>query len=159
MTVSKRLAELGITLPAALSALGSYVPAMRTGNLIFTSGQLPLTDGRITVTGRVGAELDVGAARQAARTSVIAALGAAATLADLDLVTRVVKVTVYVAATPGFTEQPTVANGASELLTDVFGAPGQHARSAVGVASLPLGAPVEVELVLELAENPPATRR
>lgn len=154
MTALERLANLGITLPQAPSALGSYVPAVRTGNLVFISGQLPLADGKVAAVGHVGDDLDLAEAQEAARTSTINALGAVGGLVPLDAVVRVVRATVYVSAVPDFDQHPEVANGASELLAQVFGgAAGQHARSAVGVSSLPLAAAVEVELVLEVADD------
>jgi enamine deaminase RidA (YjgF/YER057c/UK114 family) len=146
-----RLAELGIELPAVAAPLAAYVPAVRTGNLVFTSGQLPLVDGTLPQTGKVGAEVDPTAAADLARTCALNALAAVHDLVGLDAVLRVVKVVGYVASAPNFAGQPGVVNGASELLGEVFGEDGRHARSAVGVAALPLDAPVEVELVVEVA--------
>jgi enamine deaminase RidA (YjgF/YER057c/UK114 family) len=151
-TVASRLAEAGLALPPVPTALAAYMPAVRSGTLVFTSGQLPLLDGVLLASGKVGAEVDVGAARDCARQCALNALAAAATVCDLDSVVRVVKVTGYVASSPGFTGQPTVLNGASETLLTAFGEAGSHARAAVGVAELPLGSPVEVELVLEVAD-------
>lgn len=145
-----RLAELGIPLPPVAAPAGAYLPAVRTGSLVFTAGQLPLVDTVVAATGKVGAEIDVQTAQQLARTCALNALAAVDALVGLDSVTRVVKVVGFVASAPGFTGQPAVLNGASDLLGDVFGAAGAHARSAVGVAELPLGAPVEVELVVEV---------
>lgn len=149
--VKARLAELGITLPAVAAPLAAYVPAVRTGNLVYTSGQLPLEGGKPTCFGKVGAEVTPEEARVAARTCALNALAAIHALVGIDAVVRVVKVVGFVASAPGFTGQPGVVNGASELLGEVFGEAGAHARSAVGVASLPLDAPVEVELVVEVA--------
>ncbi|HYZ08977.1 MAG TPA: RidA family protein [Pseudonocardiaceae bacterium] len=145
-----RLAELGIPLPPVAAPAGAYLPAVRTGSLVFTAGQLPLVDTVVAATGKVGAEIDVQTAQQLARACALNALAAVDALVGLDSVTRVVKVVGFVASAPGFTGQPAVLNGASDLLGDVFGAAGAHARSAVGVAELPLGAPVEVELVVEV---------
>ena len=149
--VTARLAELGVTLPSPAKPLAAYVPAVRTGNLVYTSGQLPLVDGKLSHTGKVGAEVTPEAAKAAARTCAINALAAINALVGVDNVTRVVKVVGFVASSSGFTGQPGVVNGASELLGEVFGDAGIHARSAVGVAELPLGAPVEVELIVEVA--------
>ncbi len=150
---TQRLAELGITLPAVPTPLADYVPAVRTGNLVHTSGQLPLVEGELSTRGVVGdADTDVPPADAAllARRCALNAVAAVASVVDLDSVVRVVKVTGFVASRPGFTGQPAVVNGASELLGQVFGEAGRHARSAVGVAALPLGAPVEVEIVVEV---------
>lgn len=145
-----RLAELGLELPPVVPPVASYVPATRTGDLVFTSGQLPVTGGRMEVTGHVGAMVTPEQAKDLARTCALNALAAVDALVGLDSVVRVVKVVGFVASTPDFTGQPGVVNGASELLGEVFGEAGRHARSAVGVASLPLDAPVEVELVVEV---------
>src|SRR5262249_2679553 len=142
--------ELGITLPAAVAPLASYLPAVRTGDLVYTSGQLPIVDGALVATGKVGAEVPVDAAAGHARTCVLNALAAVDALVGLDAVRRAVKVVGFVASAPGFGGQPQVVNGASALLGEVFGAAGQHARSAVGVAELPRNAPVEVELIVEV---------
>jgi enamine deaminase RidA (YjgF/YER057c/UK114 family) len=146
-----RLRELGITLPSVATPAGSYVPAKRSGSLVFTAGQVPFVDGALAATGKVGAEITPEQAYDLARTCTLNALAAVDGLVGLDAVASVVKVVGFVASAPGFTGQPGVVNGASELLADVFGEAGRHARSAVGVAELPLGAPVEVELVVELA--------
>ena len=138
----QRLAELGLALPSESAPLAAYVPAVRTGNLVFTAGQLPRRDGELLATGKVGAEVDPERAKELA--AVKAEVG------DLSAVRRVVKVVGFVASAPDFTGQPGVVNGASELLGEVFGEAGAHARSAVGVAVLPLDAPVEVELVVEV---------
>ncbi|MFM8599263.1 MAG: RidA family protein [Mycobacterium sp.] len=150
MSTSARLAELGITLPEVARPLAAYVPAVRTGNLVYTSGQLPLQGGALSHTGKVGAEVGSAEATLAARTCALNALAAIDALVGIDSVTRVVKVVGFVASAPGFSGQPAVVNGASELLAEVFGASGAHARSAVGVAELPLDAPVEVELIVEV---------
>ena len=152
MSATARLAELGLTLPAVAAPVAAYVPAVRTGNLVWTSGQLPFVDGALPATGKVGAEVEAGRAQELARTCALNALAAiAAEIGDLDRVQRVVKVVGFVASAPGFFGQPGVVNGASELLGQVFGDAGRHARSAVGVAVLPLDAPVEVEVVVEVA--------
>ena len=151
MTPTQGLAELGLALPAVVPPVAAYVPAVRTGSLVFTSGQLPVADGRMAVTGKVGAMVTPEQAKDLARTCALNALAAIDALVGLDHVVRVVKVVGFVASVPDFTGQPAVVNGASELLGEVFGeSAGQHARSAVGVASLPLDAPVEVELVVEV---------
>ena len=150
MTASARLAELGIALPVVVSPLGSYVPAVRSGNLVYTSGQLPVRDGQLVQSGKVGAEVTAEQATELARLSALNALAAIDALVGIDAVTRVVKVVGFVASAAGFTAQPAVINGASDLLAEVFGDAGVHARSAVGVAELPLNAPVEVELVVEV---------
>lgn len=147
-----RLAELGLTIPQLAAPAGSYVPAVVSGNLVFTSGQLPFTDGKLPATGKVGAEVSAEDARGYAATCVLNGLAAAASvIGSLDRVTRVVKVVGFVASDPSFSAQPGVINGASELLGEIFGDAGVHARSAVGVAVLPLDSPVEVELILEFA--------
>lgn len=150
MSWTERLAERDITLPQAPAPVGAYVPAVRAGSLVFTAGQLPLVDGAVAATGKVGAEIDVDAAAQLARTCALNALAAVDALVGLDSVVRIVKVVGFVASAPGFTAQPAVVNGASDLLGEVFGDAASHARSAVGVAELPLGVPVEVELVVEV---------
>jgi len=147
---STRLRDLGYELPQVPQPAGSYVPAVRTGTLIFTAGQLPFRDGELAFTGKVGDMVSVDDAREAARLCALNALAAAAAETDgLAGIARVLKVTGYVASVPGFNGQPQVLNGASELIGEVFGEAGLHARSAVGVAELPLGAPVEVEIVVE----------
>jgi enamine deaminase RidA (YjgF/YER057c/UK114 family) len=152
---TQRLAELGLTLPAVVTPLAAYIPAVRTGPLVFTSGQLPLVEGRLTTVGKVGAEVSVEEAADCARTAALNALAAvAAELGGLDDIARVVRVMVYVASAPDFTAQAQVGNGASQLLGEIFGDAGRHARSAVGVAVLPLDAPVEVELIVEVAPRP-----
>jgi enamine deaminase RidA (YjgF/YER057c/UK114 family) len=149
--VADRLAELGLALPDVAAPVAAYVPAVRTGNLVWSSGQLPLVDGSLLATGKVGAEVDPEQAKDLARVCALNALAAVGSaVGDLDAVRRVVKVVGFVASAPSFTGQPGVVNGASELLGDVFGDAGRHARSAVGVAALPLDAPVEVEVVVEV---------
>lgn len=149
-SVEERLAELGHSIPDATAPVAAYVPAVRSGNLVFTSGQLPMADGVLMGTGRVGAEVTPeDAAAMAARCALNALAAIRTELGTLDNVVRVVKVVGYVASDPGFTGQPAVVNGASELLGRAFGPAGAHARSAVGVAVLPMGAPVEVEVVVE----------
>jgi enamine deaminase RidA (YjgF/YER057c/UK114 family) len=145
-----RLAELGLELPPVTAPMAAYVPAVRTGSLVYTSGQVPVRDGKLAATGKVGAEISAVDAAGLARTCALNALAAVHALVGLDSVVRVVKVLGFVASAPDFTGQPGVINGASELLRDVFGDPGAHARSAVGVAVLPLDAPVEVELIVEV---------
>jgi len=148
---SARLRELGIKLPTAAKPLAAYVPAVRTGNLVYTAGQLPMTAGKLAVTGKVGADVTPEVGKTLARVSALNALAAVDALVGIDSLVRVVKVVGYVASAPGFTGQPSVVNGASELLGEVFGEAGGHARSAVGVSELPLDAPVEVELIVEVA--------
>ncbi|HEY2763558.1 MAG TPA: RidA family protein [Pseudonocardiaceae bacterium] len=148
MSWTARLAELGLELPPVATPAGAYVPAVRTGSLVFTAGQVPLVNGSPAAVGKLGAEIDVGLGRQLARTCALNALAAVDGLVGLDLVVRVVKVVGFVASAPGFVAQPAVLNGASELLGELFGDAGAHARSAVGVAELPLGVPVEVELIV-----------
>lgn len=150
--IDARLAELGITLPAVATPVAAYVPAMTSGNLLFTAGQLPFVDGALLATGKVGAEVSAAKAAELARVCALNALAAAhSVLGSLDKVTRVIKVNGFVASSPDFIGQPQVLNGASEVLAEIFGDIGQHARAAVGVAVLPLDAPVEVELILEIA--------
>lgn len=149
-TPSENLASLGLELPPVPTPAGSYVPATRSGALVFTAGQLPFRDGELLATGRVGDGVSPEVANRAARLCALNALAAAASeTGGLDNIRRVVKVTGFVASAPGFNAQPAVINGASDLLGEVFGENGLHARSAVGVAELPLGAPVEVEIVVE----------
>ena len=145
MSALARLAELGIALPEVAAPAGAYVPAVRTGSLVYTAGQIARG-----LSGKVGAEISEADAKDAARTCALNALAAIDALVGLDSVVRVVKVVGFVASAPGFTGQPGVINGASELLGEVFGDAGAHARSAVGVAELPLGVPVEVELIVEV---------
>lgn len=150
MTASANLAGLGLELPPVAVPVAAYVPATRVGTQVWTSGQLPFVAGSLTVTGKVGADVSPEDAAAAARVAALNAVAAAAQVAGgLDAIGRVLRVVVYVASAPGFTGQPAVANGASLLLQEVFGDAGVHVRSAVGVAELPLGSPVEVELVVE----------
>ncbi|GEL18427.1 RidA family protein [Pseudonocardia asaccharolytica] len=150
-TPSERLRELGISLPSVTAPAGAYIPARRTGSLVFTAGQVPFVDGALPATGKVGAEVSAEDARGHARICALNALAAIDALVGIDAVTGVVKVVGFVASAPGFGGQPGVVNGASDLLVEVFGEAGRHARSAVGVAELPLDAPVEVELIVEVA--------
>lgn len=145
-----RLAELGIPLPEVVAPVAAYVPAVRTGSLVFTAGQVPIVAGEVAATGKVGAEISGEEAKQYARICALNALAAVDGLVGLDSVVRIVKVVGFVASAEGFTGQPAVVNGASEVLGEIFGDAGKHARSAVGVAELPLGVPVEVELVVEI---------
>jgi enamine deaminase RidA (YjgF/YER057c/UK114 family) len=144
-----------LSLPAVVPPLAAYVPAVRFEDLVYTAGQLPLVNGSLRAVGKVGAEVSVEEAVDCAQVAALNGLAAVADLAgELDAISRIVKVTVYVASAPGFTDQPLIANGASQLLGDVFGQAGRHARSAVGVAVLPLDAPVEVELVVAVGSTP-----
>lgn len=150
-TPSARLADLGIELPEVVAPVAAYVPAVRTGNLVYTSGQLPMTAGKLPVTGKVGADVSAEDAKGLARQCALNALAAVDAVVGIDSVVRVVKVVGFVASGPGFGGQPGVINGASELFGDVFGDAGAHARSAVGVSELPLNSPVEVEIIVEVA--------
>jgi enamine deaminase RidA (YjgF/YER057c/UK114 family) len=145
-----RLAELGIRLPPVAAPVATYVPAVRAGSLVFTSGQLPFVDGGLRRTGKVGGSVDPEAAAGDAKVAALNALAAVDDLVGLDAIARVIRVVGYVASAEGFSGQPRVVNGASEFLGRVFGEAGKHARSAVGVAELPMNAPVEVELTVEL---------
>lgn len=148
--IADRLTELGITLPQVSAPAGSYVPTVRTGSYLFTAGQLPFVDGSLSATGKVGGEVSAEDAKSYARQAGVNLLAAVDAAVGLDAVVRVVKVVGFVASADGFTGQPGVINGVSDLLVEVFGEAGVHARSAVGVAELPLGAPVEVEAILEV---------
>jgi enamine deaminase RidA (YjgF/YER057c/UK114 family) len=151
-TIDERLAELGITLPGVVPPVAVYVPAVISGNHVYTSGQLPMVDGVLPATGKLGAEVSDEQGKQLARQCALNGLAAVASvIGSLDRVTRIVKVVGFVASDPGYTGQPGVINGASEVLGEIFGDAGVHARSAVGVAVLPLNSPVEVELVVEFA--------
>ena len=150
MSAAARLRELGIELPQVVQPLASYVPAVRTGNLVYTAGQLPFAGGKLARTGKVGVAVSPEEGQKLARICGLNALAAIDSLVGIDAVTQVVKVVGFVASAPGFHGQPGVINGASNLLREVFGDNGVHARSAVGVAELPLDAPVEVELVVEV---------
>ncbi len=150
-TPEERLAELGLAVPEVAKPVAAYVPAVRTGDYIFTSGQLPMRSGELMLTGKVGAEVTPDEAYECAQQCALNAIAAVrAEIGDLTLVKRIVKVVAFVASTPDFTGQPGVANGASELFGKVFGDAGVHARSAVGVSVLPLDAPVEVEILVEV---------
>ena len=150
MAIADRLEELGLALPKVAAPAGAYVPAVVAGDLVWTAGQLPFVDGELARTGLLGQDVSVEDAADLAGVAALNALAAVASvLGGLDRVSRVVKVTGFVASAPGFTDQPRVINGASQVLVDVFGEHGRHARSAVGVAALPLGSPVEVELVVQ----------
>lgn len=151
MSPSERLADLGIELPAVAAPVAAYVPATRVGNQVWTSGQLPFVDGELPATGKVGADVDPDNAYGLARTALLNALAAVDDLVGIDKIERVVKVVGYVASDVGFAGQPGVVNGASDLVGAIFGDAGAHVRSAVGVAVLPLDAPVEVELIVEVA--------
>jgi enamine deaminase RidA (YjgF/YER057c/UK114 family) len=147
----ERLAALGLTLPKVMTPLAAYVPAVRTGNYVYTAGQLPFVDGALPATGKVGAGVSVTEASALARICALNALAAVASVTGgLSVVRRIVKVTGFVSSAPDFTAQAQVINGASELLIEVFGEAGRHARSAVGMAVLPLDTPVEVELIAEV---------
>ena len=150
---AERLAALGLTLPPVVSPVAAYVPAVRTGSYVYVSGQLPTVDGKLPAVGKVGDAVTAEDAAGMARTCALNALAAAAAAAGgLEGIRRIVKVTGFVASAPGFTGQPQVINGASQLLIEVFGEDGRHARSAIGVAELPLNAPVEVELIAEVRD-------
>jgi enamine deaminase RidA (YjgF/YER057c/UK114 family) len=150
-TPEERLAELGLAVPEVAKPVAAYVPAVRSGNYVFTSGQLPMREGQLITTGKVGGEVTAEEAVECARQCALNAIAAVrAQIGELSDVKRIVKVVAFVASTPDFTGQPGVANGASELFGEVFGEAGQHARSAVGVPVLPLDAPVEVELIVEV---------
>lgn len=151
MSPSERLADLGIELPAVAAPVAAYVSATRVGNQVWTSGQLPFVDGELPATGKVGADVDPDNAYGLARTALLNALAAVDDLVGIDKIERVVKVVGYVASDVGFAGQPGVVNGASDLVGEIFGDAGAHVRSAVGVAVLPLDAPVEVELIVEVA--------
>ena len=151
MSIQSKLAELGLTLPVAAAPVAAYVPAVRTGNLVFTAGQLPLVDGKIPFVGKVGSDVTPEQAKDMAQICALNALAAISLVADIDQIHRVVRVGGFVNGVPGFTAIPAVVNGASELLIKLFGeVNGKHARTAVGVAELPLNAPVEVEMIVEL---------
>lgn len=148
-----RLAALGLTLPTVTPPLAAYVPAVRSGNFVYTAGQLPVVEGQLLATGKVGAEVGTHEAAALARTCALNALAAVVSVTGrLSAIRRIVKVTGFVASSPEFTGQPQVVNGASELLLEVFGESGRHARSAVGTAVLPLNAPIEIELIAEVRD-------
>jgi enamine deaminase RidA (YjgF/YER057c/UK114 family) len=149
--IENKLNTLGIQLPETPKPLAAYLPAKQTGNLVFTAGQLPMVDGNLIATGLLGKDIEVEAAKAAAKICVINALSAVkGVIGDLDKIKQVVRVVGYVASMPDFTQQPAIVNGASELLLEVFGEAGRHARSAIGVAVLPLNAAVEIELTVEV---------
>ena len=149
-----RIAELGLTLPDVAAPAGAYVPALRTGNYVYTSGQLPVVDGKLPATGHIGSDVDLDTGYDLARTAGLNALAAiAGVIGDLDQVVRVVKVTGFVNSADDFTQQPAVINGVSDLYGEIFGDRGQHTRSAVGVNTLPLGTPVEVEVIVEVEDD------
>jgi len=151
MSIQSKLAELGLTLPVAAAPVAVYVPAVRTGNLVFTAGQLPLVDGKIPFIGKVGSDVTPEQAKDMAQICALNALAAISLVADIDQIERVVRVGGFVNGIPGFVAIPAVINGASELLIKLFGeVNGKHARTAIGVAELPLNAPVEVEMVVQL---------
>ena len=150
--VEQRLSELGLTLPEVATPAGSYLPAMISGNLVFTAGQIPVIEGKLIATGKLGAEITVEYGAEIAQRCALNALAAVkSVIGDLDRVQQVVKIVGFVASVPEFTAQPSVINGASEFLQQVFGDAGKHARSAVGVSVLPLDAPVEIELIVEFS--------
>jgi enamine deaminase RidA (YjgF/YER057c/UK114 family) len=150
-TPEERLAELGLAVPEVSKPVAAYIPAVRSGSYVYTSGQLPMREGQMLATGKVGGEVGAEEAEECARQCALNAIAAVrAEVGELSAVKRVVKVVAFVASTPDFTGQPGVANGASELLGRVFGEAGRHARSAVGVPVLPLDAPVEVEMIVEV---------
>lgn len=152
MSATERLRELGMSIPAVAKPVASYVPSTVAGNLVFTAGQLPFVDGVLPATGKVGADVEPAAAAELAKTAVLNALAAIETsIGSIDRITKIVKLVVFVASAPEFSGQPVVANGASDTLVEIFGDLGRHARSAVGVAVLPLDAPVELELIVEFA--------
>ena len=151
-TIEQRLAGLGVTLPIAAAPAANYVPFMQTGNLLLTAGQLPLKDGKLVTSGKLGRDVDLPAGKEGAKLCAINILAQAkAALGDLERIKRIVKITVFVASDPDFIEQHLVANGASDFLVAALGDRGKHARSAVGVPSLPLGAAVEIEAIIEIA--------
>jgi enamine deaminase RidA (YjgF/YER057c/UK114 family) len=154
MSASVRLGELGVVLPQVAAPLASYVPAVRTGNLVYTAGQLPLVAGKLALIGKVGADVSPEEGKAMARICALNALAAVDALVGIDAIRQVVKVVGFVASAPGFNGQPSVVNGASDLLAEVFGDKGVHARAAVGVSELPLDAPVEVELIVEVGKLP-----
>jgi enamine deaminase RidA (YjgF/YER057c/UK114 family) len=152
---SERLSDLGLSLPPVVPPVAAYLSAVRFEDLVYTAGQIPIVDGTLRAVGKVGAEVSIDDAVDCARIAALNALAAVVDLTgDLDVITRIVKATVYIASAPDFTDQPLVANGASELLGEIFGDAGRHARSAVGVVALPINAPVEVELVVGVGSTP-----
>lgn len=150
MTVIERLSELGITLPAVAAPVAVYVPAIRVGDQVWTSGQLPFVDGKLPAVGKLGADITVEQGADYARQAALNALAAVDALVGINNVKRVLKIVGFVASADGFAEQPAVVNGASNLIGEIFGEAGAHARSAVGVAELPLSSPVEIEIIVEV---------
>jgi len=154
MSFEKRLQELGLTLPETPRPVANYVPAVRTGNLVFVSGQTPTVDGKLTIQGKLGQEVSIEEGQQAARVALLNSLACVRSVTgSLDAITRIVKLNGSVASAAGFTAQPQVVNGASLLLEEIFGDVGKHARAALGLAELPGGAPVEIELIVEVANQ------
>ncbi len=152
MSLREKLKECGLTIPIAAKPVAAYVPATRTGNLIFTAGQLPLINGEMVATGKVGLEVDAEQAKKLAEICALNCLAAVETLVPIEKIAKIVRVVGYVNGVPGFTNQPAVVNGASELFVELWGEDGKHARSAIGVAELPLNAPVEIELTVEVLD-------
>ena len=153
MSVKEKLASLGLTLPTAAAPVAAYVPAVKTGNLVFTAGQLPVVDGKLVITGKVGSDVTPEDAKKMAEICALNALAAISLVADIDQIEKIVRVGGFVNGVPGFVAIPAVVNGASELLIKLFGdVNGKHARTAVGVAELPLNAPVEIEMVVQLKD-------
>jgi enamine deaminase RidA (YjgF/YER057c/UK114 family) len=150
--VRAKLAELGLTLPVAALPIAAYVPAVRTGNIVFTAGQLPLVDGAMVQTGKTGGDVSVERAKELAQICALNALAAVALVADINKIVKVVRVVGYVNGVAGFVNHPAVVNGASELFVHIWGDAGKHARSAIGVAELPLNSPVEIELTVEISD-------
>jgi len=150
--VRAKLAELGLTLPVAALPIAAYVPAVRTGNIVFTAGQLPLIDGAMAETGKTGGDVSVERAKELAQICALNALAAVALVADINKIVKVVRVVGYVNGIAGFVNHPAVVNGASELFVHIWGDAGKHARSAIGVAELPLNSPVEIELTVEISD-------
>ncbi len=150
--VRAKLAELGLTLPVAALPIAAYVPAVRTGNIVFTAGQLPLVDGGMAETGKTGGDVSVERAKELAQICALNALAAVALVADINKIVKVVRVVGYVNGIAGFVNHPAVVNGASELFVHIWGDAGKHARSAIGVAELPLNSPVEIELTVEISD-------
>ena len=151
MSIKEKLADLGLTLPVAAAPVAAYVPAVKTGNLVFTAGQLPIVDGKVVVTGKVGDEVTPEQAKDMAQICALNALAAISLVVDIDQIERIIRVGGFVNGVPGFVAIPQVINGASELLIKLFGeVNGKHARTAIGVAELPLNAPVEIEMVVQL---------
>jgi enamine deaminase RidA (YjgF/YER057c/UK114 family) len=154
VSVKEKLASLGLTLPTAAAPVAAYVPAVKTGNLVFTAGQLPVVDGKLVKEGKVGSDVTAEDAKKMAEICALNALAAISLVADIDQIEKIVRVGGFVNGAPGFVAIPAVINGASELLIQLFGdVNGKHARTAIGVAELPLNAPVEVELIVQLGKN------